>query len=106
MTKGEIKMLKDLLEYEIFHLEGVVNAFESKESIKSLRNLKSIHKALQKPDIQINNSLNKNQKEILLSLIKLAQIEAKRVLNEHEKIKKIQQDSNILNSLAKSLEPA
>lgn len=106
MTKREIKMLGDLLEYEIFHLEGVVNAFNSKESNKSLRDLKLIRKVLQKPDVRIGGSLNKDQKEILLNLIKQAQLEAQRVLDKQEKIRKIQQDSSILNRLEKSLHAA
>ena len=103
MTVKEIKMLTDLLEHEIFHLEGVVNAFDSKESNKSLRDLKSIRKVMQKPASQIDSSLNRDQKGILISLTKQAQLEAQRVLDEREKIRKIQQDSNTLSRLEKSL---
>ena len=103
MTKRELEMLTGLLEHEIFHMEGVVNAFDSKESNKNLRDLQAILEVLKKSNSQVDDSLSKDQKGILLNLIKQAQMEAQRVLDEQEKIKKIQQDSNTLNKLERSL---
>ena len=99
MTNREIQMLKDLVEHEIFHTEAVVNAFKSKESSKHLSGLKSIFGVLEKD----NGNLNKMQKELLVDLIKQARLEARRILNEQDRIKKIQQDSSILNGLENSL---
>ena len=103
MTKREVQMLTDLVEHEIFHAEAVVNTFKSKESNKHLNDLRAIFKMLQKSDGKLYGYLNKAQKELLVDLIKQAQLEARRVLDEREKIKKIQQDSSILNGLENSL---
>ena len=97
-------MLTGLLEHEIFHVEGVVNAFESKESIKSFRGLKAILKVLQESNGQIGSSLSRDQKVIPLGLIKRAQLEAQRVLDKQERIRKIQRDSNVLSKLERSLQ--
>ena len=103
MTQKEVAMLTDLIEHEIFHAEAVVNAFKSKESNKHLSDLKSILRVLQKGNDKLYGNLGKVQKELLVDLIKQAQLEAQRVLDEQEKIKKIQQDSSILNGLENSL---
>lgn len=96
-------MLKNLLEHEIFHLEGIVNSFGSKESEKALRHLQSICKVLQESADRISESLDDRQKRILLNLTKQAQMEAQRVISKQDQIEKIRQDASILNSLEKSL---
>ena len=74
-----------------------------RRATKNFRDLQAILKVLKKSNSQVDDSPSKDQKGILLNLIKQAQMEAQRVLDEQEKIKKIQQDSNTLNKLERSL---
>ena len=103
MTQTETKLLIVILEYEIFNIEAIINAFNLERDKQKLRSLESILKKLKASGDQTDIRFNKKQKDILCYLVKQAKIESQRVVKEQAKIKEIQENFEILNKLEKYL---